>query len=385
MSGGTRCNLTHATDNRGIVDAYGPPGRFLHSALAAFSVQDTLDFFEAEGVATKVEETGKIFPVSNKALDVLDALLRRLSAQRRRSGARRTPARPGAALAGASRLTTAAPGASAPAGHPDHRRPIVSRLRHDRRRLRLDRRASAIPSCRRGRPWCRSRSRPLGRRAARHHLARCRRSASSRTGRLLGPPRGSLLFAHFGLSGPVVLDVSRVVSGHPRPATLTSGTRFAAGLRRKPALDEFLRTETAGVGQEAAGRRCWPDRSAAPAGGRAAAAGRPGRRPQGRRPEPDRTAARLVARHQAAADCRSPGRWASRRPRSRPAASLSTRSIRGPCRASGCRACTSPENCSIWTAPSADTTSRPPGAPAGWPASPPRNKSFAELFPDIGV
>src|SRR6267154_4703822 len=78
MSGGTRCNITHATDNRGIVAAYGPPGRFLHSALAAFSVQDTLDFFEAEGVATKVEETGKIFPVSNRAVDVLDALLRRL-------------------------------------------------------------------------------------------------------------------------------------------------------------------------------------------------------------------------------------------------------------------------------------------------------------------
>src|SRR6266850_3502784 len=83
MSGGTRCNITHATDNRGIVEAYGPPGRFLHSALAAMSVQDTIALFEAEGVATKVEPTGKVFPVSNRALDVLDALLRRL----RRSGA----------------------------------------------------------------------------------------------------------------------------------------------------------------------------------------------------------------------------------------------------------------------------------------------------------
>ena len=35
MSGGTRCNVTHATDERGIIAAYGPPGRFLHSALAA--------------------------------------------------------------------------------------------------------------------------------------------------------------------------------------------------------------------------------------------------------------------------------------------------------------------------------------------------------------
>src|SRR3954465_3950483 len=55
MSGGTRCNVTHDTDERGIVAAYGPPGRFLHSALAAFGVRDALDFFAAEGVATKVE------------------------------------------------------------------------------------------------------------------------------------------------------------------------------------------------------------------------------------------------------------------------------------------------------------------------------------------
>src|ERR1700722_17094631 len=84
MSGGTRCNITHATDNQGIVEAYGPPGRFMHSALAALSVDDTIALFEAEGVATKIEETGKVFPVSDKASDVLAALLRRLE----RSGAR---------------------------------------------------------------------------------------------------------------------------------------------------------------------------------------------------------------------------------------------------------------------------------------------------------
>src|SRR5437667_12828650 len=69
MSGGTRCNITQATDNRGIVAGYGPQGKFLYSALAALSVQETIDLFEAEGVATKVEETGKIFPVSNRAID----------------------------------------------------------------------------------------------------------------------------------------------------------------------------------------------------------------------------------------------------------------------------------------------------------------------------
>src|SRR6266478_2712540 len=75
MSGGTRCNITHDCDNRGIVEAYGPAGKFLHSALAAFGVRDTIELFESEGVATKIEEYGKVFPVSNRAADVLAALL----------------------------------------------------------------------------------------------------------------------------------------------------------------------------------------------------------------------------------------------------------------------------------------------------------------------
>ena len=83
MSGGTRCNLTHATDKWGIIKAYGEQGNFLHSALAALSPSELVQMFEEEGVATKVEETGKIFPVSNKATDVLAALIRRLE----RSGA----------------------------------------------------------------------------------------------------------------------------------------------------------------------------------------------------------------------------------------------------------------------------------------------------------
>src|SRR5437764_5387755 len=78
MSGGTRCNLTHATDNRGIVDAFGPRGRFLHSSLAAFGVDDLIAWFSGAGVPTMVEETGKVFPVSNNAKDVLVALVSRV-------------------------------------------------------------------------------------------------------------------------------------------------------------------------------------------------------------------------------------------------------------------------------------------------------------------
>jgi predicted Rossmann fold flavoprotein len=78
MSGGTRCNITHDCDVRGIVAAFGRNGPFLHSALAAFSPKEVVDLFHNEGMATKVEPGGKIFPVSDRAIDVRDALVRRL-------------------------------------------------------------------------------------------------------------------------------------------------------------------------------------------------------------------------------------------------------------------------------------------------------------------
>jgi len=83
MSGGTRCNLTHNTDAAGIMQAFGKKGRFLRTALHGLGPQDVVELFRQEGVSTKVEETGKIFPESDRALDVQQALLSRL----RRSGA----------------------------------------------------------------------------------------------------------------------------------------------------------------------------------------------------------------------------------------------------------------------------------------------------------
>ncbi len=76
MSGGTRCNITHHTDARGIVEAFGRNGSFLHSALAALSPEQVVALMHEMGVPTKVEKTGKVFPVSDRALDVRDALVR---------------------------------------------------------------------------------------------------------------------------------------------------------------------------------------------------------------------------------------------------------------------------------------------------------------------
>src|SRR5450432_4739145 len=62
MSGGTRCNLTHDCDAAGIISAFGSAGRFLHSPLAALGPRELVDLFHAEGLPTKTESGGKIFP-----------------------------------------------------------------------------------------------------------------------------------------------------------------------------------------------------------------------------------------------------------------------------------------------------------------------------------
>ena len=79
MSGGSRCNITHHCDISGIMEAFGTQGRFLKPALHNLSPDDVVAEVNRLGVATKVEETGKVFPVSNRALDVRDALVRRLT------------------------------------------------------------------------------------------------------------------------------------------------------------------------------------------------------------------------------------------------------------------------------------------------------------------
>lgn len=76
MSGGTRCNITQDTDARGITKAFGNAGRWLQPSVGKWSPSDSIDHFHSLGVATKREVTGKIFPQSNRAIDVRDALHR---------------------------------------------------------------------------------------------------------------------------------------------------------------------------------------------------------------------------------------------------------------------------------------------------------------------
>jgi predicted Rossmann fold flavoprotein len=76
LTGGGRCNFTHAGDPEEIARAFGKTGRFLRPSLYEFSPEDVREFFRARGLASTVEPDGCVFPVSNQAADILDILVR---------------------------------------------------------------------------------------------------------------------------------------------------------------------------------------------------------------------------------------------------------------------------------------------------------------------
>ncbi|MCP4220419.1 MAG: NAD(P)/FAD-dependent oxidoreductase [bacterium] len=77
ITGKGRCNITNAlSEPRELVQVFGKNGRFLLSALQLFGVDDTLAFFNKRGLKTKVERGNRVFPVSDRANDVLQLLLK---------------------------------------------------------------------------------------------------------------------------------------------------------------------------------------------------------------------------------------------------------------------------------------------------------------------
>ena len=79
ITGKGRCNLTNTADIAEIVKNLPGNGKFLYSALKKFSSADTVKFFNELGVVTKIERGGRIFPASDDASEVIDALTRKMA------------------------------------------------------------------------------------------------------------------------------------------------------------------------------------------------------------------------------------------------------------------------------------------------------------------
>jgi predicted Rossmann fold flavoprotein len=76
LTGQGRCNLTCAEFNiRKLVETYGKNRDFLYQPFSVFGVDKTIDFFESRGLKTKIERGKRVFPASDKAKDVLDVLI----------------------------------------------------------------------------------------------------------------------------------------------------------------------------------------------------------------------------------------------------------------------------------------------------------------------
>ena len=74
ITGKGRCNVTNNCDAKTVIANTPTNGRFLYSALSAFSPADTIAFFEENGCPLKTERGGRVFPVSDKAADIVDTL-----------------------------------------------------------------------------------------------------------------------------------------------------------------------------------------------------------------------------------------------------------------------------------------------------------------------
>ena len=76
ITGKGRCNVTNACPSLQDLIANVPVnGRFLYSAFSRFMPSDTVDFFESRGVPLKKERGNRVFPVSDKAVDIVDCLV----------------------------------------------------------------------------------------------------------------------------------------------------------------------------------------------------------------------------------------------------------------------------------------------------------------------
>ena len=229
ITGKGRCNLTNACDIRSFLAHVPRNGKFLHSALHALSPQDTMAWFEGLGVALKTERGNRVFPVSDDADTVADALeseLRRLGVRLCRGAVKEiltengavsgAALRDGRQIAGA-RVLVATGGASYPGtGSTGDGYAFARRLGH----TVVPPVGSLVPLEEDGDVCARAQGLSL-------KNVRLTVFSGEKT---VYADFGELLFTHFGLSGPLVLSASAHIRDWSLPCR--------AEIDLKPALDD---------------------------------------------------------------------------------------------------------------------------------------------------
>jgi len=230
ISGGGRCNVTHDAVS---ADDFNGNRNAIARVLRTFTVEQTTAWLAELGVTLKREETGKLFPTTDRAKTVIDALLRGCEGVEIRTSARIQTcdyehSERGFVLDGitSKRVILATGGRSVPkTGSDGHGYTIARSLGH----TVTDTFPALVPLVLEPGHWMTKLS---------GTSADVELSVRSDTGRVLTRHRGSMLFTHFGVSGPVVLDISR-------HWIATSGALFVNFLPGETfeSLDQKLRTK----------------------------------------------------------------------------------------------------------------------------------------------
>ncbi len=227
ITGKGRCNVTNDCTAEDVLQNTPRNGRFLYSAMTAFPPAKTMEFFESHGCALKTERGNRVFPVTDKAQSVLDALRSQLKAL----GVTVVQARVQAILAEsgvvrgvlagdriypAEKVILATGGASYPAtGSTGDGYALAQKLGH----TIVPPQGSLVPLETAGQD-CQD-MQGLA-------LHNCGVKLVNAKGKALYKDFGELLFTHFGVSGPTVLSASCHLKGE--------GCRLVIDL--KPALEE---------------------------------------------------------------------------------------------------------------------------------------------------
>lgn len=231
ITGKGRCNVTNNCDLNQFMDNITRNGRFLYSALSRFGPEETMDFFEELGVPLKVERGRRVFPQSDRASDIIDALfleLRRQGVELRRDRVtglqvdqgmlQRVDTEYGGQLNGCKCLILATGGASYPrTGSTGDGYRLARAVGHTIRPIR----GSLVPL---------ESSDPCCKQLQGLSLRNVELTVKDGKGKRVFCQQGEMLFTHFGLSGPLALSASAHLDFEKK--------RYTAHIDLKPALDE---------------------------------------------------------------------------------------------------------------------------------------------------
>lgn len=232
ISGKGRCNLTNIAALEEFLSRFGKNGRFLRQCFQKFFNQDLIDFFESKNLPLVIERGGRVFPQSNRALDVVKVLNNWLQAQQVEV---RKNVSASAVLVNQGRITgvvvngtklpcenviLATGGKSYPrTGSTGDGYSLVESLGHTIVPLR----PALVPLVSRDKKVHRMAGLELRNVAVRLYL----------DGKRKDQEFGELAFTGFGLTGPVILTLSSVIVD-----ALENGQQATLSLDLKPALDD---------------------------------------------------------------------------------------------------------------------------------------------------